>query len=489
MLADGEEDPPDARELEDAFASMAPGEPDPDSDPREAQLSLHAFTGDMASDTIRVVGQISSHQVRILIDGGSSYSFILDSLAQSIGLAQLPIVPYKVMVGSGQILHCSSVCRAVPINIQGHVFHVDLYTLALRGADLVLGGSWLKKISPVLMDYDKLTVAFFSNNSYIQLQGDKPTQTVGLHLFQRLARTEPEATLFSLHVSCPAYDPATPTDKTSDPNTNPDDPRLQTLLTKYHHIFSEPSTLPPRRLTDHTIPLLTNASPVNVRPYRYPHSQKLEIEAQVTKLLSTGWIQPSTSPFSSPVLLLKKKDGTWRMCVDYRALNALTVRDRFPLPTIDELLDELGHARIFSKLDLTSGFHQIRLASQDIHKTAFRTHDGHYEYRVMPFGLCNAPATFQATMNDIFRGLLRKTIIVFFDDILVFSNSMESHLLHLTQVFSILETHKFHLKASKCSFGESQVYYLGHIVAAGTVPTLRKSKPFLIGLRPKHLRD
>lgn len=208
---------------------------------------------------------------------------------------------------------------------------------------------------------------------------------------------------------------------------------------------------------------------MNVRPYRYPHSQKQEIEAQVAKFLNTGWIQPSTSPFSSPVLLLKKKDGSWRMCVDYRALSAVTVKDRFPLPTIDELLDELGKARVFSKLDLTSGFHQIRVNPQDVHKTAFRTHEGHYEYRVMPFGLCNAPAIFQATMNDIFRPLLRKTVIVFFDDILVYSDSLDSHIAHLSEVFDILESHSFHLKPSKCSFCQPQIPYLGHIVAEGTV--------------------
>jgi hypothetical protein len=211
------------------------------------------------------------------------------------------------------------------------------------------------------------------------------------------------------------------------------------------------------------------AAPVNVRPYRYPHAQKIEIEAQVQKLLSNGWIQPSNSPYSSPVLLLNKKDGSWRMCVDYRALNALTIKYRFPLPTVDELLDELGSARVFSKLDLTSGFHQIRLQPQDCHKTAFRTHDGHYEYRVMPFGLCNAPATFQATMNKVFRPLLRRTVIVFFDDIFVFSDFEASHVDHLAGVFELLAQHQFFLKPQKCSFAQHQIAYLGHIVTNGTV--------------------
>ncbi|KAJ4778469.1 polyprotein [Rhynchospora pubera] len=242
------------------------------------------------------------------------------------------------------------------------------------------------------------------------------------------------------------------------------DDLLHSLLLAFEDLFLEPQGLPPTRTFDHKIPLLPNSAPVAVRPYRYPHVQKDEIEHQCTTMMSQGLIQPSTSPFSSPVLLVKKQDSTWRFCVDYRALNAITVKDKFLIPMVDELLDELKHAHFFTKLDLRSGYHQVRMHEAGIHKTAFRTHHGHFEFLVMPFGLSNAPSTFQALMNDVLRPFLRQFVLVFFDDILIYSRSWAEHLKHVRTVLLQLRLHNLKLKRSKCTFGQTSVAYLGHVI-------------------------
>ncbi|KAJ0508593.1 putative nucleotidyltransferase, Ribonuclease H [Helianthus annuus] len=183
-------------------------------------------------------------------------------------------------------------------------------------------------------------------------------------------------------------------------------------------------------------------------------------------MLQQGIIRPRTSAFSSPVLLVRKKGETWRFCVDYRALNAITVRDRFPIPSVDELFDELHGAHYFSKLDLFAGYHQIPIANGDAMKTAFRTHDGHYEFLVMPFGLTNAPSTFQRLMNDVSRPFLCRFILVFFDDILIYSKSWQEHLQHLIVTLQLLLDNQLVAKLSKFVLGQSQLAYLAHVVSS-----------------------
>lgn len=165
------------------------------------------------------------------------------------------------------------------------------------------------------------------------------------------------------------------------------------------------------------------------------------------------------------------KDGTWRFCVDYRQLNAITVKNKHPLPMVDELIDELHGAKLFSKLDFRSGYHQICIADKDTHKTAFKTHNGLYEFLVMPFGLTNEPATFQSVMNTLFASLLRKGVLIFMDDILVYSKTMEEHCALLTKVFDIIRHNRFFVKLSKCSFAQHEIEYLGHCISAAGVAT------------------
>jgi hypothetical protein len=200
--------------------------------------------------------------------------------------------------------------------------------------------------------------------------------------------------------------------------------------------------------------------------YRLSRKEMEEVERQVAELLRKGLIQPSSSPYGAPILFVAKKDGTLRMCIDYRALNKITINNKYPLPRIDDLIDCLQGAKVFSSLDLQSGYHQIRITPEDVPKTAFNTPLGHYEFKVLSFGLTNAPASFQSIMNDIFRPHLRKCCLVYLDDILVLGKDAESHAQHLDAVLSVLEQHQFYAKMSKCTFEKHELAFLGFIVSS-----------------------
>jgi hypothetical protein len=206
---------------------------------------------------------------------------------------------------------------------------------------------------------------------------------------------------------------------------------LTDIVSKYDDIFQELDGLPPKREIQHEIHLHQDSPLPNVGMYRMSVVEMTEIKKKVQGLLDQGVIKPSSSPCGSPIVMVPKKDGTWRMCVDYRALNKITVKNRYPLPCIDDLLDQLKNVVYFTKLDLRSGYHQIRVAEHDAWKTAFKTKQGLFEWLVMLFGLCNAPATFMHVMNDVFRPFLDDFVIVYLDDILVFSGTWDEHVRHV----------------------------------------------------------
>jgi len=374
------------------------------------QLSPQAVTGHFSPRTLKFQASIHGLPVMVLIDTESTHNILQPRIASHLHLTLSPIPLFSVMVGNKSYLKCEGIFHNVLITLQIKDFPLPFYLIPIEGADVVLGMAWLETLGPINADFKISSMTFQHNNEPITLKGNPkplPTQST----FHRVCHLVHTNVVASLHLL--SFEPIPSTPKSPHRPTQSNNPKIELLLSQFPTVFNTPYGLPSSRTHDRHMPLLPNTSPVNVKPYRYPHSQKDSMTIIIQDMLKEGTIIPSTSPFSSPVLLVRKKDDTWRFCVDYRALNAVTVKDCFPIPTIDELLDELGAATVFTKIDLHSGYHQIRVAPEDTHKTAFRTFDGHYKFLVMPFGLSNAPSTFQSVMNDLLRPYLRHFVLIF----------------------------------------------------------------------------
>jgi hypothetical protein len=237
------------------------------------------------------------------------------------------------------------------------------------------------------------------------------------------------------------------------------------VLKEFEDIFKEVSRIPSKIDIDFSVNLIPGVALVSRAPYRMSTSELKVLQLQLEELLRKGYILPSMSPWGATVLFMKKKDMTLRLCIDFRQLNKVIVKNKYPLPRIDDLFNQLKDAKIFSKIDLRSGYHQVRIKDEYINNTDFRTSYGHYEFTMVSFGLSNAPAIFMFLMKGVFRDYLDKFVIVFLDDILVYSKLEEEHEQHLKMVLQVLRKHQVYSKLIKCFFYQEQIHYLGHIIS------------------------
>jgi hypothetical protein len=390
-------------------------------------LSEVAVSGVSAPRTMCLQGVIQGNQISILVDSGSSHTFISHALATKLSGISSVSRSLHVRVANGSLLHSDSELLNATWSVCGYEFQSDLKVLSLSSYDMVLGLDWLETFSPMKVHWKEKWMAIPYKETTVLLYSSLPHLLVGTVLQVCALEVSVQDTVVVVWPQ-----------------------GVQDPIDQFSTLFEVPTELPPERFCDHSIPLVDGATLINMRPYRYAPALKDEIEQQVKEMLKNGLIQPSNNPFASSVLLVKKEDNTWRFCVDYRFLNAITVKGKFLVPIIDEFLDELPLASWFTSLELTAGFHQIRMRPGEEFKTAFQTHFGQFEFRVMPFGLTRAPDTFQAAMNTTLAPYLRKFVLVLFDDILIYSKTLAEHLLHFKLVFELLAQDQWKIKLSKC---------------------------------------
>jgi hypothetical protein len=382
---------------------------------------------------------INSVPAKILFDTGASHSFVSHQFARRLHLSpEIMTEPLVIATPLGSSSILEYICSGCIVSLDDVQFRVDLIMLSMTEFDVILGMDWLssyhfsidcfaKTVSCRIPGREELIVATTWGNSLAEsFLAFMELMTV-VDSMEALSRTK--------------------------------------VVSEFPDVFQEVPGLPPVREVEFCIELQPGTAPISRAPYRMAPAELKELQIQLDELQAQGFIRKSQSPWGAPVLFVKKKDNTLRMCIDYRELNKVTIRNRYPLPRIDDLFDQLEGACYFSKIDLRSGYHQLRVRESDVSKTAFLTRYGSFEFRVMPFGLTNAPAVFMDLMNRVFRVYLDKFIIVFIDDILIYSRTEEEHEEHLRITLQTLRDNQLYGKFSKCEFWLSEVKFLGHVIS------------------------
>jgi len=424
----------------------------------------------------KVAGQLNGSAATMMIDSGASSEFIDEEYARRCGLVLSPsdctirLADGTVTPALGQVTLSFSL--GVATGKPAPVFTAVFTVTPLKGYDAILGLTWLAE-HDVLVGWRNRTIEVRTDGmpsfhikplectgEFANSPGLATLSLNGLSRAHKRKEVEEIYVIFAQSTDEPTPSAAVEPDQ---------HPIAAALLKEFADVFPDelPAGLPPVRGVQHRIVMKPGSVPPIARPLHHQSSKDLAVFEEYTRsMIASGQLQVSASPYGAMALIVRKKDGTARVVVDYRALNEMTIKNKYPLPLMDELFDRVVNAKVFSKLDLRSGFHQIRIHDDDVEKTAFRTRYGSFEYRVLPMGLCNAPGTFMQLMNDTFRDMLDKSVLVFLDDILIFSNSVEEHAIHLRQVMERLRSASLYAKLSKCEFVRSEVEFLGHHIGA-----------------------
>jgi hypothetical protein len=375
---------------------------------------------------------VNTHPATVLFDTGATHSYITWSFVEHHGIYTSTLKRGMLVSSPGGQLRSHIFCPRVSVVIRGVEFNANLMVLDTKGIDVILGMETLVKWG-VKIDCAQRTIHLSAPD------GQEVT----------VSASEPSRILCQME--------ARPTDGIR-------------VVSEFPDFFPDDLPgMPPDRNIEFSIDLLPGTAPSAKRPYRMATVDHEEVKKIVDELLAKGYIRRSFSPWAFPVLLVEKKDGAKRMCVDYRDLNAVTIKNKHPLPHIEDLFDQLQGACVFSKIDLRSGYHQLKIRPKDISKKAFTCKYGLYEYTVMSFGLTNAPAFFMHLMNKVFMDYLDTFVVIFIDDILVYSKSEAEHEKHLRLVLQRLREHELYAKLSKCEFWIDEVPFLGHVISKGGI--------------------